>query len=392
MNVKREITDHFLYLLSKYPVVTINGPRQSGKTTLVKAVCKNKPYFNMESPTDRASISTDPDAFLRRYPDGAIIDEIQKTPDLLSYIQVHVDQFNKKGMFILTGSLQFELNNKISQSLAGRTGLLRLLPFSIQEATKIQGITSIDQMLHTGFYPRILKEKINPEIGYADYFETYVQKDIRQLSEIRNLSLFETFVKLCAGRTGQILNLQNLSSDLGVSVPTIRSWLSLLEASYIVYMLQPLSAKGSKQLIKSPKIYFHDVGLASFLIGIENQKQVFTHPLRGQLFENLVINEALKCLYNQGKRPKFNFCRDNKGKEIDLVITKDTDLIAIEIKASETYSSDFSKNIAYFENSLGNKIKKKVVVYGGKSQGKISDAQIVNYSELSEFLRGLFRT
>ena len=389
MIVKREITDHFVYLLSKYPVVTINGPRQSGKTTLVKSVCANKPYFNMESPSDRAAISSDPDAFLRRYSDGAIIDEIQKTPELLSYIQVHVDRLDKKGMFVLTGSSQFELNEKISQSLAGRTGLLRLLPFSINEAAEIQGTVSLEHMLHTGFYPRIIKDKINPETGYADYFETYVQKDIRQLSEIKNLSLFETFTKLCAGRIGQVVNLQNLSSDIGVSAPTIRSWLSLLEASYIVYLLQPFSTKSSKQLLKSPKIYFHDVGLASYLVGIENNKQIITHPLRGQLFENLIVNEALKSFYNQGKRPHFSFCRDNKGKEIDLIITKDTDFIAVEIKASETFNSDFSKNIDYFESSLGSKLKKKVVVYGGVPRGEISGVKVINYSELSSFLRGL---
>ena len=292
--ITREITPHLIRLFAQYPFVTVTGPRQSGKTTLCRVAFPALRYVNLEAPNQREFAASDPLGFLGQLGDGAILDEIQRVPELLSYLQVLADERGRNGLFVLTGSEQFGLSGAIGQSLAGRTALLRLLPFSLAERRQTGAGESIDEILYSGFYPRIHDRKLEPRQALGDYLETYVERDVRRLGEIRNLSGFQRFVRLCAGRVGQLVNLSALGADAGVSHVTARQWLSVLEASYVAFLLTPFHANIRKRLVKSPKLYFYDVGLASHLIGIEHAGQVSTHPLRGPLFENAVIVEALK--------------------------------------------------------------------------------------------------
>jgi predicted AAA+ superfamily ATPase len=366
--IERTITQHLYRLFDQYPVITITGPRQSGKTTLCRATFPDLAYVNLESPDNREFATEDPRGFLSRYGGGTILDEIQRTPDLVSYLQVHVDEHRRNGLFVLTGSQQFRVSEAISQSLAGRTALLRLLPFSIAEAQLLKSDLNVDTMIYTGFYPRIYDQELNPTQALGDYFETYVERDVRQISEIRNLSSFQQFVRLCAGRVGQLLNLQSLGNDAGVSHTTARQWLSVLEASYVVFVLPPYHVNIGKRLIKSPKLYFYDVGLAAYLLGIENSRQIATHPLKGGLFENLVILEALKSRYNRAKRSNLFFYRDSNGNEVDLIYTLANRLVAVEIKAGETVSRQFFTSLSKLRKLLPEQIAGEVLVYGGDSQ------------------------
>lgn len=384
--IKREITDYLLHLATQYPVVTITGPRQSGKTTLVKAAFPDKPYISMELMDNREFAQSDPRGFLRRIPEGAILDEIQRAADLVSYIQGIVDEKSKNGMFIITGSQQFEVSQSISQSLAGRTALLRLLPFSITEVKANYSFSHSDELIFQGFYPRIYDQNLDPTQALADYFETYVERDLRQLIQVKNLSMFQKFVKMCAGRVGQILNLSNLSNDLGISHTTVREWMSILEASYIVFLLQPFYSNISKRLIKSPKLYFYDVGLASFLLGIESLSHVAVHPLKGNLFENLVVMEILKYRYNQGKRNNLNFYRDSQGNEIDIIYNIAHHVLPIEIKAAETITAEFFKGFAIFENVIPDLPYGKMLIYGGAQQQTRGDIHIVPVTEFVKLL------
>ncbi len=300
--IKRKIEPVLKRLISHYPVVTITGPRQSGKTTLCKLAFPDYQYVNLEALDIRDFAKNDPRGFLEQYGHHVILDEIQRTPEILSYIQVVVDERNEPGQFVITGSQQFEVISNLTQTLAGRTALLKLLPFSISEIQGSYDVSSIDKLILTGFYPRIYDMSLNPTQALGDYIVTYVERDLRQIVNIRDLSLFEKFLKLCAGRIGQVLNLSSLANDVGVSHSTARAWISLLEASFIVFLLPPWFGNVSKRLIKSPKIYFYDVGLASYLLGLENEKQVMRDPLRGSLFENMVLMEILKYRYNRGKK------------------------------------------------------------------------------------------
>ncbi len=363
--IVRDISKHLKLLSEKYPVITITGPRQSGKTTLAREVFKGKVYINLEMLDIREFASADPRGFLRKIPDGAILDEIQRVPELTSYIQGVVDEKKRNGMFILTGSQQFEVSNSINQSLAGRTALLKLLPFSITEVADNYGFADIDELIHKGFYPRIYDQDLDPTQALADYFETYVERDLRQLVQIKNLSSFQKFVKLCAGRVGQIINLNGLASDVGISHTTVREWMIILEASYIVFMLEPFYMNINKRLVKSPKLFFYDVGLASYLLGLENISHVETHPLRGNLFENLVVVEILKYRYNQGKRNNLNFYRDSRGHEVDIIYRVGQHLLPIEVKAGETITGDFFKGLYAFEKIMPDLPFGKSVIYGG---------------------------
>ena len=353
---------------SKYPVVTVTGPRQSGKTTLCRKVFPDMAYVNLERPDTREYAFSDPRGFLASYPRGAILDEIQRVPHLLSYIQVLVDENIQSRPFILTGSQQFEVLNTMAQSLAGRTALLRLLPLSIAELLPHEPAGSLDRLLLYGFYPRIHDQKLDPTQALGDYFATFVERDMRQMAAIKDPRLFENFVKLCAGRIGQVLNLQSLGNDVGVSHTTARHWISLLEASYVVFLLPPWYRNVSKRLIKSPKLYFYDVGLASYLLGMENESHVSRHPLRGNLFENLVVVEALKYRLNRGKRSNITFYRDAKGNEVDLVLEIGPDVFPIEIKAGATIAMDYFKGLRSFEKvipPLENSEISSALVYGG---------------------------
>ena len=384
--IKREIEKELLNLFASYPVVTITGPRQAGKTTLAKHTFPELPYVNLEKPDDRQFAIEDPNGFITKYSDGAVIDEFQNSQNLASYLQAHIDKVNKNSLYILTGSEQLQISNRVSQSLAGRTGILRLLPFTISEASSLIDIKDPDYLLYSGFYPRILTQKINPTSGYQDYLENYIERDLRQLSELKNLSLFKTFLKLCSGRIGQLLNLHNMTSDIGVSHNTLRQWLSLLETLYIVFLVPPFHAQLSKRLVRTPKLYFYDVGLALSLLGIKDPTHFNTHPLRGNLFENLVVAEAKKHLYNQGRRDDIYFYRDSSGREIDLLYPVKSNFAAIEIKASATFNYDFAKNLEYFENLKACKVAKKIVVYSGQENFVTKDISVENYTR---FVGGL---
>ncbi|MDD5571953.1 MAG: ATP-binding protein, partial [Bacteroidales bacterium] len=319
MLIDRKIEPELKSISKVYPVITITGPRQSGKTTLVKKVFGTKKYVSIEDPDNRELAKTDPVGFLNRFPGGAIFDEIQRAPDILSYIQGIVDEKKKKNMFVLTGSNQFQLLESINQSLAGRTAILKLMPFDISETLNFHKKFTVEDFIYYGFYPAVHSEKIEPVKAYRNYYETYIERDVRQLINIKDLMLFRKFMRLCAGRIGQIFNASQLASETGVSVNTIKSWISILEASYIIYLLPPWFDNISKRLIKSPKLYFVDIGLASYLLGIENKQHIINHPLRGSLFENLILMELVKQRLNNGFDSNFYFFRDKHGNEVDII-------------------------------------------------------------------------
>ena len=368
---------------SQYPVVTVTGPRQSGKTTLCKACFPEKPYSNLERPDIREFALSDPAGYLSQFPHGAVIDEIQRVPELLSWIQVRVDENKRAGEFILTGSHQFELNRHISQSLAGRTALCTLLPLSIVEIIAYGASTNIDRLLHAGGYPRIHADHLDPTVALGDYFATYVERDLRELINLRNIRQFELFVRLAAGRTGQLLNLHSLAADTGISSVTAREWLSLLEASFIIFLLPPWFANIGKRLTKSPKLYFCDVGLAAWLIGIREESHLDVHPLKGQLFENLVVLEIMKGLLNQGKHPQLNFYRDSNGLEADLVFEEGDGLVVTEIKSGQTVSGEAFASLHKARKILGDRVKKSYLVYGGNENQTRSDTKVLTYLEAS---------
>lgn len=383
--IERDITDHLTSLFAQYPFVTVTGPRQSGKTTLCRAAFPDLGYSNLEAPDQRAFAQTDPRGFLAQLGTGAIIDEIQHVPELLSYLQVVADERRENSLFVLTGSEQFPLSEAVSQSLAGRTALLRLLPFSLAERRRIGAGEAIDDIIYSGFYPRILDQGLDPRQALGDYFETYVERDVRRLGGIRNLSAFRLFVRLCAGRVGQLLNLSALGSDAGVSHTTAREWLAVLEASYVVFRLPPFHTNIRKRLVKSPKLYFHDVGLASYLLGIEGPGQVATHPLRGALFENVVVAEALKHRFNQGLQPNLTFFRDSQGLECDLLYQTGNGVHAIEVKAGATVASDYFTALNRVGDLLHD-VSGKTVVYGGAESQFRSDCEVVPLVELAGIL------
>ena len=383
--IEREITPRLVALFKQYPFVTVTGPRQSGKTTLCRNVFPNLEYVNLEAPDQREFAESDPRAFLARLDDGAILDEIQRVPSLLSYLQVLADEKGRNGLFVLTGSEQFSLSDAIGQSLAGRTALLRILPFTLAERRQTGASNEMDDILFSGFYPRIHDQGLEPRQALGDYFETYVERDVRQIGEIRNLSSFQRFVRLCAGRVGQLVNLSSLGSDAGVSHTTAREWLTILEASYIVFQLQPYHSNVRKRLVKSPKIYFYDVGLASYLIGIENAKQIATHPLRGSLFENVVVIEALKHRFNRGNQPNLTFFRDERGLECDLFYKIGQGIGAFEAKSGSTVGSDFFDSLNHVAKRVSD-ITKKVVVYGGTDRQFRSDCEVVPLVDMGAVL------
>jgi len=383
MWIKRKIESELLELASRYPVVMITGPRQAGKTSLVRKTFPEKPYFSIENPDVREKITADPRAFFSANPDGAIIDEFQRYPDILSYMQGIVDEKRQKGQFILTGSNNVTMLSHVTQSLAGRVAILKLLPFTINEVSNVARDFNADDYLLNGFYPGIYSEGLDPVKAYRNYYETYVERDIRQLLQIKDLVYFQRFVKLCAGRVGQLFNASSLANEVGVSSVTIHSWLSALEATFIVFMVQPWSANISKRMVKTPKLYFYDVGLASYLLGIENVTHVATHPLRGALFENMVTLELLKKRFNAGLDSNLYFYRDNHGNEVDVLQESGYQLNLFEIKSGQTFTSHFLKGLDYLRKLLPDRISSSNLIYAGDQEMAINGHDIWNYRNVN---------
>ena len=374
--IKRRLEAKLREWAQQYPVITITGPRQSGKTTLCRAVFADKPYYSMEDIDVRAFARSDPRGFLAEIPEGGVLDEIQHVPDLLSYIQTVADATQQPGMFVLTGSRQFEMMESVSQSLAGRTALAKLLPFSFGELYGKQLPPSMNAMLYAGFYPRIHDRNLNPTEALSFYLSTYIERDVRQILAVNDLDRFTTFVQLCAGRTGQLLNMQALGSECGVTHNTVKSWLTVLQASGIVKLLRPWHANLGKRLIKSPKLYFLDTGLACFLLGIHKPEHLVGHPLRGSLFETFVVGEACKQHDHSGMPERLWFYRDSHGNEVDLLSGSATEMVAWEIKSAMTVNSDFFHGLNAFANIFPS-LQKKALIYGGEKKTSRHDVEII---------------
>jgi uncharacterized protein len=369
--------------LRQYPVVTVTGPRQSGKTTLCRLRCAAKPYANLERPDTRERAQSDPAGFLAQFPQGAVLDEVQRVPELLSWLQADVDEHRQRGRWVLTGSHNFELMQGITQSLAGRTALLHLWPLSLAEMAVV-GITprtvGVDTLLFSGGYPRVHADGLDPAVALGDYFATYVERDLRQLVELRQLDTFRRFVRLAAGRTGQLLNLASLAADAGVSAPTSQAWMSLLEASYIVHRLPPWHANLGKRLVKQAKLYFCDVGLAAWLLGIRNPDQIATHPLRGALFETLIVNEFAKHALNRGQAPGLHFFRDSNGLEVDLLVEYGLapgKIGLVEIKSGQTVQREWLHVLNRVAALIGPRVARRMLVHGGVQAGAWEQVELV---------------
>lgn len=381
--IRRQAETVLLERAKAYSVVTVLGPRQSGKTTLCRIAFPDKPYVNLEQPDVREFAQQDPKAFLDQYLDGAVLDEIQNVPSLLSWIQVLTDSDPRAGRFVLTGSHQLQLSAQLTQSLAGRTAVIELLPLSLSELIS-QNVSmptdgTVDQWMLQGGYPRIHAQQMSPEVMLSDYFATYVERDVRQLINLRHLREFGQCVRLLAGRTGQLLNQSSLGNEVGVSSNTITQWLSILEASFVVFTLAPWSANLGKRLVKSPKVYFYDVGLACWLLGIKTVEQLQYHPLRGALFENLVVLEVMKAQRNQGLREPLYFFRDSNGLEVDLLLERAEGLVLVEIKASQTVAAPLFKGLRTVSALLGERVKKQYLVYGGDALQERTGVQVLPF-------------
>ena len=347
---RRDISSYLEKVSPKYPVVTIVGPRQSGKSTLSRFLYKSHKYISLEDPDIRNLAQGDPRGFFKQHTGKLILDEIQRVPDLLSYIQTLVDEPGSQRHFVLTGSHQLLLMERVTQSLAGRTVIAKLMPFSRSELWSRHSKMSIDQFLFTGGYPRIYDKRLDPAQWLQQYYQTYVERDVRSLINVDRLDQFERFIRLCAGRAGQLLNLSSLGNDCGVSQPTARSWLSVLKASFICFTLQPHHRNFNKRIIKTPKLYFFDTGLLCSLLKIRDSDTLAMHPLRGNIFESWVVSERMKLYYNCGEEPPLYFWQDAKGHEVDIVIDEGDYLYPVEIKSSYTFHPDFITNAKYFHD------------------------------------------
>lgn len=385
--IEREANEELKILAKNFKAVAVIGPRQSGKTTLCRAIFPEKKYVSLENPDTRLYAREDPRGFLREFPEGGILDEIQQVPELFSYLQQILDESKSPGQFILTGSNNFLIQENITQSLAGRIGYLQLLPLTIDElnAEKLLPIDP-NQCLLTGFYPAIADQKADPIRWYTNYLKTYVERDVRQIKNILNLTVFEKFLRLCAGRVGQLLNANNLAVELGVDNKTINSWLGVLETSFIIILLRPHHQNFNKRIVKMPKLYFTDTGLACSLLGIKNTLQLETHPLRGNLFENMIVADLWKNRLNKGKENELFFWRDNTGNELDLLWEKENQLIPVEIKSGKTINSEFFKGLKYWEKLSG--IPNGYLIYGGESsQNRSSGATVLPWNEGANIFR-----
>lgn len=383
--INRELASAIKEAAKYFSVITVTGPRQSGKTTLLQNIFSELPYFSLENLDIQNFAINDPVAFLNQHPNGMILDEVHNVPGLLSYIQGIVDA-NPKRRFVLSGSSQFAMLKKVTQSLAGRTAVFELLPFSYSETKKLSKDQSVDELLFNGFYPAIYAEKNIPKFLYPSYVKTYLEKDVRDLLQVKDMMQFRTFIRLCAGRIGSLFNASELSNEVGVSSNTITSWLSVLQASYIVMLLPPYFENSRKRLTKTPKLYFIDTGLAAYLLGIESAEQLSRDKMRGNLFENFIVMEALKHRYNRGKESNLYFYRDSNQNEVDLILKNRDSLCGIEIKSSMTYNSQFEKGLKQIDSGVKEKVEPKAIIYAGDFENSAGDIQLLNYIHLDQLL------
>ena len=375
-------------LLRGFPIVTLTGPRQSGKTTLARAVFKNKPYASLEEPDLRQAASEDPRSFLARFPKGAVLDEVQRCPGILSYLQTRVDTDGRMGLYILTGSQQFGLMSGITQSLAGRTAFVELLPFATRELTGAGKLpANIDAMMLTGGYPPIYDRALEPASWYSAYVTAYVERDVRQMLQIHELETFQRFVRLCAGRTGQLLNFSSLATECGITHNTAKAWISVLEASYLIFFLRPHSVNFNKRMIKMPKLYFYDAGLAAWLLGIRTTEQIITHPLRGNIFETFIISELIKSKLNFGEKPSFFFWRDSNGNEVDLIVEQGINLMPIEIKSGRTLTHEAFAGLEKWRTLAGKKAVLPALIYGGEESYTQKGIKVIGWKECGQLLK-----
>ena len=379
--IKREMAAKARELWGKYPVLTLTGPRQSGKTTLARSVFPEAEYVNLEDPEVHALALSDMREFLRRHPAPAVFDEVQYVPELLRYVQAAVDEKRSPSQYVLTGSHQPALRAAIGESLAGRTGLLELLPLTLGELAAAGVEKFRDEWIFDGFMPRLYDSTLGSTEFYRDYFRTYVERDVRLLANLHRLSAFETFVRLLAGRVGQVLNVNALSDDAGISVPTVKAWLSVMEASYVIYVMRPYYRNFGKRFIKSPKVYFTETGLVSYLLGIRSSEQVASHPLTGNLFENMAVMEILKRRLNRGEEPDMYFLRTSSGLEADIVVENGGRLDLYEVKASSTFRADMMANLRRLAGFIP-ETGRLAVVYAGRAAGTHDGVGVVNFADM----------
>lgn len=381
--IPRDATPTITRLAQGFPLVAITGPRQAGKTTLAKAIFSEKPYVSLENPDEREFATNDPKRFLARFPNGAILDEVQRCPELLSWLQGWVDGRKLMGDFVLTGSAQFDLIEGITQTLAGRVARVELLPLNAGEMAAVNKLPdSLGQLLFQGGYPALYDRPIAPADWFSNYIATYIERDVRRLVNVRDLGQFQTFVKMCAARSGQLLNLASLGADCGVSAVTAKQWLSVLETSYIITLLRPHHSNYGKRLVKAPKLYFLDSGLAAWLMGIRDADSLETHAARGALFETWVVSELYKQQLNRGLTPDLYFWRDNTGNEIDLIFETPQGLQPIEIKSGSTYAQDWSRGLRKWQNLAKTQSLQPAIVYGGEVSFEREDLKIWGWQEV----------
>jgi uncharacterized protein len=390
MYIHRTLTDAALRMAGSYPVVAITGPRQSGKTTLARRLFPDLPYVLLEDPESRRFAADDPRGFLDAHHDGAVLDEVQRVPELLSYLQGIVDDDPRPGRFILTGSQQFGLLSGITQSLAGRVAMMVLLPFSRAElASADLAPDRLPEMLFQGSYPPVHDRDLDPRGWYANYVATYIERDVRQLVNVRDLRAFETFLRMCAARSGQLVNLSGLASDCGISHNTARAWLSVLEASYVVRTLAPHHRNFSKRLIKSPKLYFLDPGLAAWLLEIREPGQLANHAMRGPLFETWIYSELIKAAFNRGDRPRLYFWRDRTGLEIDFLVDQGARLVPIEAKSGATFAPDWLAALDRWTELAGEEAGQGWIVHGGSLQAVRRGIRVVPWNQIDSLIAGI---
>lgn len=379
--IQRDLSAKIKQLSEKFPIITLTGPRQSGKSTLLKNLFPDYRYVSLENPDMRLFASDDPNGFIKTFDNHVIIDEAERVPSLFSYLQTHVDDANQCGMYMLAGSCNFHLMAAIDQSLAGRTAIMMLLPFSRHELHEAGALPpTIDDQIFKGFYPRIYDKDIDPTDYYPSYIATYVERDVRTMLNIGDLGRFTRFIRLCAGRIGQLLNKANLATETGISLPTVESWLSVLEASYILYRLEPNHNNYNKRIVKTPKLYFYDTGLACNLLGIRSADQIATHFLRGGLFENIVINQFMKDRLNSGIYPDLTFWRDSTGVEVDLVETRGIEQYGYEIKSGCTYSPSYFDGLVKWGEISHTPPTMRTVIYLGDNDLHTSNGNVISFS------------